>query len=75
MENITIQVTKNLYNEKGEKATLSVVDVKTTYDNAKITYQWYEGSEDLLEGENGPNLTVTKKLDTKNIHVRFPMEM
>ena len=47
--------------KKGEKATLSVVDVKTTYDNAKITYQWYEGSEDLLEGENGPNLTVTKK--------------
>lgn len=47
--------------KKDEKATLSVVDVKTTYDNAKITYQWYEGSEDLLEGENGPNLTVTKK--------------
>ena len=47
--------------KKGEKATLSVVDVKTTYDNAKITYQWYEGSEDLLESENGPNLTVTKK--------------
>ena len=47
--------------KKGEKATLSVGDVKTTYDNAKITYQWYEGSEDLLEGENGPNLTVTKK--------------
>ena len=47
--------------KKGEKATLSVVDVKTTYDNAKIIYQWYEGSEDLLEGENGPNLTVTKK--------------
>ena len=47
--------------KKGEKATLSVVDVKTTYDNAKLTYQWYEGSEDLLEGENGPNLTVTKK--------------
>ena len=47
--------------KKGEKATLSVVDVKTTYDNAKITYQWYEGSENLLEGENGPNLTVTKK--------------
>ena len=47
--------------KKGEKATLSVVDVKTTYDNAKITYQWYEGSEDLLEGENGSNLTVTKK--------------
>ena len=47
--------------KKGEKATLSVVDVKTTYDNAKITYQWYEGSEDLLEGENGPNITVTKK--------------
>ena len=47
--------------KKGEKATLSVVDVKTTCDNAKITYQWYEGSEDLLEGENGPNLTVTKK--------------
>ena len=47
--------------KKGEKATLSVVDVKTTYDNAKITYQWYEESEDLLEGENGPNLTVTKK--------------
>ena len=47
--------------KKGEKATLSVVDVKTTYDNAKITYQWYEGREDLLEGENGPNLTVTKK--------------
>ena len=40
--------------KKDEKATLSVVDVKTTYDNAKITYQWYEGSEDLLEGENGP---------------------
>ena len=47
--------------KKGEKATLSVVDVKTTYDNAKITYQWYEGSDTLLEGENGPNLTVTKK--------------
>ena len=47
--------------KKGEKATLSIVDVKTTYDNAKITYQWYEGSDTLLEGETNPHLTITKK--------------
>ena len=47
--------------KKGEKATLSIVDVKTTYDNAKITYQWYEGSDTLLEGETNPDLIITKK--------------
>ena len=47
--------------KKGEKATLSIVNVKTTYDNAKITYQWYEGSDTLLEGETNPDLTITKK--------------